>query len=173
MIGQRIMNFKPDKKKMKDHLGRYITQSLFLEPNYNEEFAIYTFDGEDKTYNGNVYFSLKKLYLASDDPMEYDFANTFLYDWNHWKRLCSNAIIMRHIQEWRDELELKLMSEGVRMMIDQAEDNQQAAKWLAERGWSKRGAGRPKKEEIEFNKKLHEQLDEEFGNDVVRMSDYK
>jgi hypothetical protein len=165
--------FVPNKKAMKDQLGRYITQSLFLEPNYNEEFAMYTFDGEDKVYNGKTYPSLKKLYMELGDPIEYEFATTYLYDWNHWKRLCTNAIIMRHIEQWRDELELKLMSEGVRMMLDQAEDNQQAAKWLAERGWSKRGAGRPKKEEAEFNRKVHERLDEEFSSDVVRMQDYK
>lgn len=163
---------KIDKSKFKDALGRYITQSLFLEPNYND-FAVYTLDGEDKEYNGKVYPSLKKLYLAMEDPVEYTFANTYLYDWDHWQRLCNNAIIERHISKWRDELELKLMSDGVQSMLEQSTENMQAAKWVAERGWSKRGAGRPKKEEMERDRKLHESLDAEFGADVLRMEDFK
>lgn len=165
--------FVPDKTKFKDVMGRPLTQSLFLEPNYNTEFAYYTMDGEDKMFKGHLYPSLKKLYLAMSDPVEYEFATTYLLDWNHWERLQGNAIIMRHIHKWREELELKLMSESVRMMIDQSEDNMQAAKWIAERGWSKRGAGRPKKEEMEKDRRLQDQLDEEFGGDILRMDNYK
>lgn len=164
---------KIDKTKFKDPQGRALTQSLFLEPNYNTEYAFYTLDGEDKVYKGRTYYSLKKLYLAMEDPIEYEFATTYLIDWSHWKRLCNNAIIERHISEWRDELELKLMSAGVKSMLDQSEMNMQAAKWLAERGWSKRGAGRPKKEEMERDKQMHDRLDQEFGADVLRMEDFK
>lgn len=163
---------KIDKTKFKDTMGRPLTQSLFLEPNYNE-YAYYTFDGEDKTYKGKVYPSLKRLYLEMMDPVEYEFATTYLLDWPHWKRLCSNAIISRHIEDWREELELKLRSEGVRMMIDQSEDNSQAAKWLAERGWDRKGAGRPKKEQRESERRIQDRLDEEFGADIARLEDYR
>lgn len=87
--------------------------------------------------------------------------------------MCENAIIRRHIDEWRIELELKLRAQGIRMMLDQAEDNQQAAKWLAEGAWAKRGAGRPKKEELARERSVQEALEEEFGADVLRMQDYK
>lgn len=166
-------NIKIDKSKFKDPMGRPLTQSLFLEPVYNTDYAFYTLDDDDKTYKGKIYYSLKKLYLDMEDPIEYEFATTYLLGWNHWKKICNNAILDRHISEWRDELELKLMSAGVSSMLEQSDQNMQAAKWLAERGWSKRGAGRPKKEEMERDRQLHDRLDEEFGADVLRMEDFK
>lgn len=163
---------KIDKSKFKDSMGRPLTQSLFLEPNYNE-FAYYTLSGEDKTYQGKVYPSLKRLYLECMDPTEYEFATTYLIDWPHWKRLCSNAIIMRHIEEWREELDLKIRSESVRMMQDLSEDNAQAAKWLAERGWDKKGAGRPKKEQQISERYQQDLLEKEYSADVARLEDFR
>jgi hypothetical protein len=164
---------KVDKSKLKDTMGRPLTQSLFLEPNYNVDYAYYTVDDEDKTYKGRVYPSLKRLYLEMEDPTEYEFATTYLLGWKHWNRLCENAIIRRHIDEWRIELELKLRAQGIRMMLDQAEDNQQAAKWLAEGAWAKRGAGRPKKEELARERSVQEALEEEFSADIVRLEDHR
>lgn len=164
---------KVDKSKFRDTMGRPLTQSLFLEPNYNTDYAYYTFDGEDKNFKGKVYPSLKKLYLAMSDPTEYEFATTYLIDWPHWKRLCSNAIILRHVEEWREELELKLRAEGVRMMMDLSEDNAQAAKWIAEKGWDRKGAGRPKKEQLQKERNIQDKLDEEFGADIARLEDYR
>ena len=162
---------KIDKTKFKDAMGRALTQSLFLEPNYNQEFAFYTLDGEDKVYKGVTYYCLKKLYLEMSDPIEYEFATTYLIDWDHWERLQGNAIIMKHIEKWRKELDLKLASEGFRMILDQSEDNYQASKWLAEHGWKKQGVGRPKKEKA--NKALDEHLEKEFAADVIRLDDWK
>ena len=162
---------KVDKSKFKDVMGRALSQSLFLEPNYNTDFAYYTLDGEDKKYKGKVYPSLKRLYLEMSDPVEYDFATTYLIDWNHWEKLQGNAIIMSHIEKWRYELELKLASEGFRAILDQSEDNYQASKWLAEKGWKKQGVGRPKK--VKEDKALDDYLEQEFAKDVIRMEDYK
>lgn len=145
------MEYKPDKSRFKDSHNRYISQGLFLEDSYNTDLAVYTLDGLDKTYKGVVYPSLKRLYLEEADPKEYLFANKYLFDWDHWQRLCNNAIIGRHIEKWREELELSLVSEGVSALIDLAlnEKSYQAAKYLAERGWDKRERGRPSKDEVE------------------------
>lgn len=164
---------KIDKTKFKDSLGRYITQGLFLEPQLDQTFAIFTLQGEDRVYKGQTYISLKKLYLEMADPIEYEFATTYLYDWDHWKKMEGNANLLYQISKWREELELKLASEGFRAILDQSEDNYQASKWLAERGWSKRGAGRPKKETEASERKLQEHLDNEFAGDVVRMDNYR
>lgn len=164
---------KIDKSKLRDTMGRPLTQSLFLEPNYNTDYAVYTLDGEDKTYKGVVYPSLKRLYLAMEDPTEYEFATTYLIDWPHWKRLCSNAIILRHVEEWREEMELKIRSIGVKQMLDMSADNAQAAKWLAEKGWDKSGAGRPRKETKERERNIQERLEEEFGADIIRLGEHK
>lgn len=164
-----------DKSKLKDTSGRPLTQSLFLEVNYTD-YAVYTLKDEDYEYKGKLYPSLKRLYLNEEDPSEYMFASKYLLGWQHWKRLCENKIIKKHVEEWREELELKLKSRAVKDMINLCGSENgsfQAAKWLAEKGWDKRLAGRPSKAEIERHAAIDKRLDEEFGADILRMTDFK
>lgn len=159
----------PTKDKMVDSGGKPLTQSLFLEIGYTEQ-AVYTLKDQDHEHNGKTYPSLKRLYLEAEDPTEYLFATTYLLGWRHWQRLCENKALRRHIDEWRDELEVKLRSRGVMQAIKNAElGGFQAAKWLADRGWDTRGAGRPSKEEIEKEKKIQAAISDEYGADIVRL----
>lgn len=164
---------QPDKKTMLDVRGRPLTQSLFLELGYQEDFAIYTLKDWDWQYNGKTYPSIKRLYLAHDDPLEYDFATTYFLGWNHWLRLCENKAIRKFINEWRTELELKLASQSIRNIIDMTADEKgfQAAKYVAERGWNKNPVGRPKKDTSDYDAKVEERLNEEFGDDVKRLKE--
>lgn len=158
-----------DKTKLLDNMGKPLTQSLFLEVGYSD-YAIYTWKDRDHEYNGKIYPSLKRLYIEFEDPTEYEFANTYLLGWNQWKRLCDNKIIRREIDQWREELELKLRARGIKEAIKAAESGGfQAAKWLADRGWDTRGAGRPSKEEVEKEKRIQARVNDEFGADVVRL----
>ena len=164
-----------DKTKLRDSRGRPLTQSLFLEVGYNTEFAVYTQKDEDYEYKGKVYPSLKRLYLAHEDPTEYDFACTYLLGWSQWQRICSNKLFAKHIAEWRMELELKIRSQAVRDIIElsQGEKGFQSAKWLADRGWDKRAAGRPTNEEVERERNIKANIDDEYASEVSRLSDYK
>lgn len=169
--------FKVDKSLMKDSQGKYLTQALFLEVNYDTKYAVYSLKEDDYEFKGKLYPSLKRLYLEHEDPVEYDFARTYLADWNHWKRIMANNMISKHIEEWREELELKLRSQSVRdIFLKSAEDSQgsfQAAKWIADRGWDKRGPGRPSKAEVEKEDRIRDRIEEEFGADILRMTNYK
>ena len=157
-----------DKSKLQDTMGRPLTQSLFLELGYKTEFAIYTLKDDDYTYEGKVYPSLKRLYLEEKDPTEYTFACSNLLGWKHWLRLCANKIILKHIEEWREELEVKLRSEGIKKAFLSAEGGSfQAAKWLADRGWEARGAGRPSKEAVERETKMQARVKDDFAEDVA------
>lgn len=158
-----------NKELMIDSIGKFRTQSLFLELGYGDE-AIYTFKDKDHELNGKKYLSLKRLYLETEDPTEYEFAITYLVNWKHWQRLCENKLIRRYIDEWRDELEVKLRSRGVKSAMFAAEGgNYQAAKWLADRGWSTRGAGRPTKADIDREKKIQAGIADEYEADVIRL----
>ena len=158
-----------DKTKLVDGQGKPLTQSLFLEIGYTD-FSVYTLKDQDYEYNGKVYPSLKRLYLEMEDPTEYEFANECLLGWRHWIRLCENKQIAKHIDEWRAELEYKLRSKAVRMMLSSAQEgNYQAAKWFADRGWSNKGAGRPSKADVEHEKQVQARLGEEYSEDVVRL----
>lgn len=159
-----------ERAKLQDIMGKPLTQSLFLEIGYNTEFAVYTLKDDDHVYEGKIYPSLKKLYLEMEDPTEYEFATTYLLGWRHWKRLCENKAIRKFIDEWREELELKLRCRGVKATIESAANgNFNAAKWLADRGWELRGAGRPSKEDVEREKKFQARASEEYSGDVVRL----
>ena len=168
-------DWKPDKVLMREPSSmNYLTQSLFLECTYNPK-AVYCCKEDDYEYKGVLYPSLKKLYLSFEDPLEYDFANEYLYGWKHWQRLVANQWCMKHIQEWRDELEVKIRSQAVKDIMDLSLNNDsfQAAKWLADRGWDKRGAGRPSKAEVQKEKNMQGRIAEEFSADVNRMKDFK
>ena len=164
-----------DKSKFLDVMGRPLTQSLFLELGYSEN-AVYTLKEYDYPYKGKHYTSLKRLFLLEEDPTEYTFAEKHLLGWQHWKRLCENKAIAKHIEEWREELELKIRSQAVRDMMNMCASesgNYSAAKFLADRGWEKRAAGRPSKAEKDKHLRIEEKIEEEFAADVKRLADYK
>lgn len=159
----------PTKDQMVDSAGKPLTQSLFLEIGYTEQ-SIYTLKDFDYEYNGKTFPSLKRLYLLTEDPTEYEFATQYLLNWRHWQRLCENKVLRRHIDDWRDELEVKLRSKGVKEVLKSAiAGNYQAAKFLADRGWDNRGAGRPSKADVEHERKIQAAMSDEYSADVVRL----
>lgn len=154
----------------KDKQGKWLTQSLFLEMGYKPQ-AIFTLGDEDMEYKGKTYISLKKLYLSLEDPTEYEVATQHLGGWNHWKRLRGNKLLARHLDEWKDELSIKLTAKGVRLAIKIATDGGtfQAAKWLADTGWDKRIAGRPSREDVEGELKKQANDASDFADDLLRI----
>lgn len=149
--------------------GQALTQGLFLEAQYSH-YAVYSLKDDDCEYNGRIYPSIKKLYLEMEDPTEYDFATKYLLGIKHWYRIYDNKLLQPHIDEWRFELELKLRSQGVKQLIMSAKKgSQSASKWLADKGWSDRSAGRPSKEELEKEKKIRLNIEEEYADDIKRL----
>lgn len=158
-------------EQLTDSRGRPLTQGLFLEIGYNTEFAQYSLKDRDHHYQGKVYPSLKRLYLATEDPTEYTFATEYFLGWEQWQRIANNKVFAKYIKNWREELELKLRSQAVKDIINFSEGDKgfMAAKWLADKGWSKRAAGRPSKEELEKQAAIQKRIDEDFDGDVVRL----
>lgn len=162
-----------ERSKAVDSMGKFLTQSLFLELGYGET-AIYTLKDYDHELDGKTYPSLKRLYLEMEDPLEYTFASEHLLGWKHWQRMCENKAIRKHIDEWRDELELKLRSRAFKQTQSLASSGTfQAAKWIADRGWTQKTAGRPTKAEVEREKKIQAGIHSEYEDDVVRMFQQK
>ena len=161
------------REKFIDTGGRYYTQSLFLELGY-QDAALYTLKDVDHEYNGVKYKSIKQFYLNMEDTTEYEFANTYFAGWNHWQKICANKAIREHIDEWRMELELKLRARAVKQMVILAETGSfQASKWLADKGWDMRGAGRPTKLEKEAHKAFNDRMNNEYGADIIRLTGTK
>lgn len=159
-----------DKSKLKSSNGIPLTQSLFLEIGYTD-YAVYTLKDEDYEYKGKVYPSLKRLYLEMEDVGEYLFASEHLLGWDQWNRLCQNKQVAEHIEKWRYELELKLRSKAIMeiQLRAKSEKGISAARWLAEKGWDKRQAGRPSKAEVEREVKIQADLQSLYGDDLKRI----
>ena len=157
---------------MKTAQGNYITQGLFLEIHYPET-AMYTLDDDDKEYKGKVYPSLKKIFLEMEDVVEYDFANQTLCGWDHWQRIVNNQMLRPHILKWRNELELKLRSRAFQEILKRSKDElgTVANKWIADKSWIKREAGRPSKEDIEREKNYQLKVLDEYGDDLRRIGE--
>lgn len=158
--------------------GKYRTQSLFLEHNYPEadSVVVFTMKEHDHTYsNGKVYPSFKKLYMLIGDPTEYLQSQLMAANWKHWKAMCRNKVIAPLIEECREELAAKIRSEGIRSMreIAKTEKGQQAAKWLAEKGWAESaGKGRPSKEAIEAKVREEAAIERALQEDVDLLKQY-
>lgn len=163
--------FAPDKSKFKDSMGKYITQSLFLEMGYNADMAVYTFKDADYEYKGTVYPSLRALYLKTMDPTEYIFAEKYLWGWEHWQRILDNKELRKEIDKWREELEVKLRAYGLMNALEHAKGNFTAAQWVANGKWkpySKQG-GRPSKQDQAREKEIRQKAADEAERDAERL----
>lgn len=162
-----------DKSRFVDSAGKPLSQGLFLEIGYTPH-AVYTLKEYDHIWEGRSYPSLKKIYLEMEDVTEYEFASKHLLNWKQWQRLCDNKQVGPYIQEWRDELEYKLRSRAAKEMIEQAASGSyQATKWILDRGWINRGAGRPSKEERQHHLASEERIRNEYEDDIQRLKRVK
>ena len=164
-----------DPDKAKDHLGAWRTQSLFFELNKtNMDDAVFSLKQYDLIKPNKTYPSLYLLYMQYNDPTEYQFATEVLGSWSHWQKMLNNKQIREKVEEWRAEVEVRMMSDSIKNMVRAGREGVKgiaANKYIMEKGWLKR-AGRPSKEEVEREKKVmlkfDKELDEIFeglGND--------
>ena len=154
----------------KDVIGRWRTKSLFYEANdYQIENAIFTLGDEDVTIKGKALISLRKRFVDSDDPTGYLISQEFLGGYSHWDAICKSSL-RTEVEKWQEELEVKLRSIGLLNAINSAiSGNFNASKFLAEKGWSKRVAGRPTNEEVERAAKQEAKLTSAFADDMKRL----
>jgi len=140
----------------KDKRNAWRTTTLFEETLSKElvgEYEpIYSLVDEEQSASGLP--SLKYLYLQARDSNEYLFAELYLGGWDHWQQLCKSWALKPHIEDWRNELKLKLRSEYLlkvrEMAAGDGPTSLQAIKYLMEQegGAAKASAkrGRPNKE---------------------------
>jgi hypothetical protein len=159
-----------NKSLLKDSSGRPLTQGLFLETKYDTTYAVYTLKDEDFIYQGKTYLSLKRLYLEFEDPVEYAFANQYLLNWDQWQRICNNKLYSKMINGWREELELKIRSQSLKGICDLAAEagNFQAYKFLMNKEWDKRAAGRPSTKAKAREDELLDQIANDYSEDIKR-----
>jgi len=151
----------------RDELGRFRTASLFLEtfkPDldrtiYRPYFTLADNDREVAEGSwfyglneGNIFPSLRTIYLKYSDPSEYEFAMAVFKSDKQWKVLLKCKWFQPYITEWRDSLDAKIKSEAIAQIRRTADTGGpgalQAAKWLAEHGYREKASkGRPSKDD--------------------------
>ena len=152
-----------------DSMGRFRTKSLFVEQvgisGYDVE-PIYSLKGR------TGYIDLHEMYMEANDPTEYKFAIQAFNSWKHFKHLASLKWFSIILEDWREELEVKLRSGAIiSLMTSAIEDGSRgvtAAKWVADRGWDKK-RGRPSKEEIARELKVTGRMSDEVSDDAKRL----
>jgi PHD/YefM family antitoxin component YafN of YafNO toxin-antitoxin module len=152
------------KKKFKNDNGVWFKKALFFEtcPMEDRYLTLYTLKDEDITVDGIVYKSLYRLYMTMEDIHEVEFSNTYLGGYKHLKHLCEAQWFLEHINEWREELELLLMSKGFKKLKQALDEDERgalvASKYFLDRAWDegihnkptvKRGRGRPNKQALQ------------------------
>lgn len=163
-----------DHNKLKDSQGRYRTTSLFWETRHPDYDPIYSVKGYDLEKPEGVYPSLKKMYLSYDHVpgFEYDFAMDIFGSWDHWTKLCNISQLRGDIQEWRDELDIRIKATSLKAMMLASRDNDakgvNAAKYLAEKGYAQK-RGRPSKEDVARETKIQAGANKELIDDMARI----
>lgn len=171
LAGYMTSMFK--REQLVDHIGAYRTQSLFIETNSTDSEALMTLKEVDWLYHGKMYPSFRRLYMEIADPEEYQTAIQIFGSWEHWKKLLRNKKIRLKIEQYREELEISIRSGAVKSLINTAHNEGSkgttAAKYIAEKGWAKRKAGAPSKEEVTRETKILTGVTDEIEEDLKRL----
>ena len=158
---------------LKDSMGRFRTQSLFVEHKHEKYPAPFTL----KDYDHNGGMSMYQLYMNASDPTEYTQAIALLGSWKHWQLLCNTEWFKPIVAGWRDELKVKFESDRFREMIDVTTtckgtpQGVSATKWLAER-YSRVTSpkrGRPSKAEKAQNLRKDSEEDQLLKEEAARL----
>lgn len=154
--------------------GQRKLRGLFFETTGADKTGVvYTL--KDRDHEG--FPSLYRLYMEADDPTEYTFAVTCLDSWEHWEMLCACRWFKEYINRWRRELEVRAKARALLAIKEVAssggKEAYQANKFLVAGGWkttTKRGAGRPSKEEVSDAAKAMAEEARDLNDDLARVT---
>lgn len=160
-------------------MATFQTKGLFYETTLPEERPVFgtswTLKEKDLVVGDKTYTSMKRVYLEMEDVTEYDFAMATLGSFKHWERLLESPIIIKHITQWRKELNLKLKARAMKSIIKAATEDEklsfQAMKYLADNEYlDKKGKrGRPSKEEVKAELRREVEVSKTFKDDAERI----
>lgn len=141
--------------KFRNSMNTRLTKGLFYELSEDHTQDVYTLKDQDHLVGEKLYPSLYRLYMEAEDLLEYNFANTHLDGWEHWTMITGATWFKPYLDRWRKELELKVRSDALQRLREDALSNSKSAqlsnRFLLERGWDLevgKGRGRPSKAEI-------------------------
>jgi hypothetical protein len=165
--------------KFRSSSNQRLLKGLFYETSANPESVVYTLKDRDHTVGEVTYPSLYRLYMETEDLLEYSFAISHLDGWEHWQMLKSCSWFRSIAARWKDELETKTMAKALSRLKAEAASSSKNAflanKFLIERGWlpkeDKKAVGRPSKEEIKRQAENLFLASSDARDDLARIKD--
>jgi len=156
--------------------ARYLRELFFEMTSADKTNVLYTLKDEDHKVGDIIYPSLYKLYMASEDPTEYEFFTKYLDGLEHWERLCEAPWFIPYVSRWRREFDLRMKSRALKRVMTEAKTGSKeslaANRYLIERGWvpkDKNTKGRPSKEDIKKAAIEHAMNVEALNEDAERL----
>lgn len=155
--------------------GGWMTQSLFYDRWVNlieaNRYAkpVFTFDTDRVGL-----INCKKTFVELGDPTGYEWAMKYLEDYDHWLCLMKRPWFSEQVEIWRNELLAKIKAAAIKRIQEistgeNAATALAAAKYVAERGWDKDGAGRPTREKVKGELKKLSQDAQQTEDDYARI----
>jgi len=161
---REYFDYESIRDKVRLPFGKLVVPGMFKEFNRGR-------DGEM-----DPIFSFKewgKVYLEIADPTEYETAMVLLGNWEHWQAVRMHALTGPVMDEWANEVEIKLRSQGVRNMISLAGSTAPgaagAAQWLAKGGYIDDNRLRTKRGR-EKEAKVQDAIKERTAEDAARIN---
>lgn len=112
-------------------------------------------------------------FVAIADPTEYRGALELLGSWQLWQEFKRNWPEFRNriLIDWLAEVEVKLRSEAIGNLCEQAatDKGSAAAKWIAEGKYNPRKAGAPSKAEVKRQALIQARVLDEVEDDIARV----
>ncbi len=154
-----VADYEALKPVLFDSTGKLCTTGLFEETKYPSVKMKSPFKLSD----------WHKVYMAHSDVTEYGPAMELLGNWGHWMALRKNQTLGKIFDEWKLEVEIKIRSENVAVLMSHAKSpgGTAAAKWLAEAGFNPRDLRLRKSREME--EKIKEGMISRIENDYKRL----
>ena len=152
--------------------NQWRTSSLFWEFRRNGHKAYWTLKDFDHIVDGETFHSLKDKFLSYRDPTGYQFAIEVFGSWPLFQAMEKSYDLKNTIQRWKDELDVMLMSEGIKSIVDEAANGKSkasAAKYLIEKGWVQK-KGRPSKAAIQKEANKMARVMDEVDEDLKRVA---
>ena len=167
-----------EKHSMKDVNNNFLTVALFWEKRSAEGEKkyppLFTIKDKEHVVKGQEYVSLKRIYMSYDHVpgMEYEFAMDVFGDWLQWKEIADKSAIKDVVQEWRDEVDMRIKAAAMKTLLQQSRDVEKGlaasrAILAGEHKGNKRG--RPSKVEVEREKKIAAGMRENLDADMERL----
>lgn len=128
-----------------------------------------------KEFGGDILLDdWRKTFVETEDLTEYKGAMALVGDWKEWLRFKREWSSFQNIvDEWKEEIEVRLRSRAVAQLIKASESSVDAAKWVAEGKFNRRKPGTPTKAEKEREIKIQTKMTDAVEDEIARVLDVR